>query len=71
VCQYIVEYIPPPIRDFSSAPQLIVIRSFDINEPGTTTENLRGGVAGGSILKGVLKIGDEIEIKPGLVTKDP
>merc|ERR1712085_185916 len=29
-----------------------------------------GGVAGGSILKGVLKMNDEIEIRPGLVSKD-
>jgi len=27
-------------------------------------------VAGGSILTGVLKLGDEIEIRPGVVTKD-
>merc|ERR1712110_1300425 len=31
---------------------------------------LRGGVAGGSILKGVLKVGQEIEVRPGLVSKD-
>jgi translation initiation factor 2 subunit 3 len=33
-------------------------------------KDLRGGVAGGSILCGVLKIGDEIEVRPGIVTKD-
>jgi translation initiation factor 2 gamma subunit (eIF-2gamma) len=33
-------------------------------------EDLRGGVAGGSILRGVLKVGQEIEIRPGLVSKD-
>ena len=31
---------------------------------------LKGGVAGGSILTGVLKLGDEIEIRPGIVSKD-
>jgi translation initiation factor 2 gamma subunit (eIF-2gamma) len=30
---------------------------------------LQGGVAGGSILQGVLRIGDEIEVRPGIVTK--
>ncbi|KAJ3492507.1 hypothetical protein NLJ89_g11219 [Agrocybe chaxingu] len=30
----------------------------------------RGGVAGGSILTGVLRIGQEVEIRPGIVTKD-
>ena len=33
-------------------------------------EDLKGGVAGGSILRGVLKLGQEIEVRPGLVSKD-
>jgi translation initiation factor 2 subunit 3 len=49
---------------------MIVIRSFDVNKPGEDAETLRGGVAGGTILKGVLKIGDEIEIRPGMIRKD-
>ena len=52
----------PQVRDFISKPRLIVIRSFDVNKPGETVNNLKGGVAGGSILQGVLKIGDEIEV---------
>ena len=40
-------------------------RSFDVNKPGSEVEDLRGGVAGGSILRGVLKVGQEIEIRPG------
>jgi len=31
---------------------------------------LKGGVAGGSILTGVLKLDDEVEIRPGIVSKD-
>lgn len=50
---------------------MIVIRSFDINKPGTKIDKLVGGVAGGSILWGILKIGDEIEIWPGIVSTDP
>ena len=70
VCEYICKKIPVPIRDFTSAPRMIVIRSFDVNKPGVEVANLRGGVAGGSILRGVLKVGDEIEVRPGIVTKD-
>lgn len=70
ICEYICKKIPVPIRDFGGSPQLIVIRSFDVNKPGEEVENLKGGVAGGSILRGVLKIGQEIEIRPGIVTKD-
>ena len=57
--------IPVPIRDFISEPRLIIIRSFDVNKPGSEVEELRGGVAGGSILRGVLKVGQEIEVRPG------
>lgn len=33
-------------------------------------DELKGGVAGGSILTGVLRLGMEVEIRPGIVTKD-
>jgi len=66
----IVQTIPVPPRDFTMDPQMIVIRSFDVNKPGAEIEDLKGGVAGGSILHGVIKLGDEIEIRPGIVTRD-
>jgi translation initiation factor 2 subunit 3 len=68
--EMLVTKIPVPIRDFKAAPHMIVIRSFDVNKPGSGIEELKGGVAGGSILTGVLKLGDEIEIRPGIVEKD-
>ncbi|OBT51413.1 translation initiation factor eIF-2 gamma subunit [Pseudogymnoascus sp. 24MN13] len=66
----IVSTIPVPPRDFSQDPQMIIIRSFDVNKPGAEIDELKGGVAGGSILHGVIKLGDEIEIRPGIVTRD-
>ncbi|KAB0347321.1 hypothetical protein FD754_012178, partial [Muntiacus muntjak] len=70
VCEYIVKKIPVPPRDFTSEPRLIVIRFFDVNKPGCEVDDLKGGVAGGGILKGVLKVGQEIEVRPGIVSKD-
>jgi len=70
LCEYIVNKIPVPPRDFNAPPRLIVIRSFDVNKPGCEVADLKGGVAGGSILSGVLKVGQEIEVRPGVVTKD-
>lgn len=70
VCEYIVKQIPIPLRDFTSKPRLIIIRSFDVNKPGCEVGELKGGVAGGSILKGVLKVGQEIEIRPGIISQD-
>ena len=49
---------------------MIIIRSFDVNKPGEEVETLKGGVAGGTILRGVLKVGDLICIRPGLITKN-
>ena len=63
--EYITNYIPVPVRDFTSDPKMIVIRSFDVNKPGQEVQDLRGGVAGGSIIQGVLRVGQEIEIRPG------
>jgi len=67
--EYIVKKIPVPVRDFTVKPTMIVIRSFDVNKPGEEVKDLRGGVAGGSILQGVLRVGDEIEIRPGIVSR--
>ena len=69
VAEYICTRIPVPIRDFSSMPQLMVLRSFDVNKPGIEIEDIAGGVAGGSILKGVLKMNSEIEIRPGVISR--
>ncbi|MHA1391120.1 MAG: translation initiation factor IF-2 subunit gamma [Promethearchaeota archaeon] len=50
--------------------QFLVARSFDINRPGTQINDLNGGVIGGSVLKGKVKVGEEIEIRPGLRVKN-
>uniref|UniRef100_A0A7J3QFS5 protein-synthesizing GTPase n=1 Tax=Ignisphaera aggregans TaxID=334771 RepID=A0A7J3QFS5_9CREN len=55
-----------PERDYSRPAIMLIARSFDVNLPGTRPEKLVGGVVGGGVLKGVLKINDEVEIKPGI-----
>lgn len=70
ICEYLVNKVPIPMRDFTCQPKLIIIRSFDVNKPGCEVDDLKGGVAGGSILKGVLKVGQEIEVRPGVVFRD-
>ena len=69
----VVDYlcrIPIPRREFTGPPYMIVIRSFDVNKPGEDAETLRGGVAGGTILKGCLRVGEEIAIRPGYITRN-
>lgn len=61
------EMIPTPKRDVSTAPLMYVVRSFDVNRPGAEIQTLSGGVLGGSLTRGELKTGDEIELKPGMM----
>ncbi len=65
--QAIDEHIPTPNRDHGNEPLMLVARSFDINKPGISTEKLVGGVLGGSLRHGTLKINDTIEIRPGRI----
>ncbi|UZE94154.1 MAG: translation initiation factor IF-2 subunit gamma [Candidatus Pacearchaeota archaeon] len=58
-----------PEHDTISKPLFLIARSFDVNKPGTKPKDLSGGILGGSLKKGKLKIGDIIEIKPGLAKK--
>ncbi len=46
-------------------PIFYIARSFDVNKPGTPVEQLHGGIFGGVLKQGSLKVGDTIEIKPG------
>ena len=61
--------IETPKREESKNTVMHVLRSFDVNKPGTKIKNIKGGVIGGSIIQGSLKLGDEIEIKPGLANE--
>jgi len=60
------EKIPTPERDPTKPPIMHIIRSFDINKPGTLIEELDGGIIGGTIAQGKLKVGEKIEICPGI-----
>ncbi len=63
----IEENIPTPKHDMSAAPKMYILRSFDVNRPGADVKSLVGGVLGGSLVSGEIRVGDEIEISPGLV----
>lgn len=65
VIQAIEEFIPTPKRDPNKDPTILVARSFDVNKPGTEASKLVGGVLGGSVVEGKLRVRDEIEIRPG------
>lgn len=67
--QALDEYIPDKERDPGDEPLMLVARSFDINKPGCSWRDVKGGVIGGSLTRGVFHEADEIEIRPGRHTQ--
>ncbi|MBI4141811.1 translation initiation factor IF-2 subunit gamma [Candidatus Woesearchaeota archaeon] len=63
--ELILTHCKTPQRDPTKTPIMFVARSFDTNKPGTEPANMKGGILGGSLKQGMLKINDEIEILPG------
>ncbi|MBN1377324.1 translation initiation factor IF-2 subunit gamma [Candidatus Woesearchaeota archaeon] len=70
VIKYLVEQIAVMDKNADKDPQMFVARSFDINKPGSGISDLKGGVLGGVLVQGKLKTGDEIEIRPGIITEE-
>lgn len=56
-----------PKRSLKLPLRMTIVRSFDVNKPGTSFEKLQGGVIGGTISQGMLHLGMEIEILPGII----
>jgi translation initiation factor 2 subunit 3 len=48
-------------------PLFLIARSFDANKPGEIPEKISGGVIGGSMIRGTIKKGDSITIKPPII----
>ena len=68
--QEIEERIPTPKRDLDAPPRMFVLRSFEVNKPGTDVEDILGGVVGGSVVQGKFRVGDQIEIRPGIPVQE-
>ena len=64
------KFIPTPPHDLTKPFRMPILRSFDVNPPGTPGDKIRGGVIGGAIIQGVVRVGDEIEIAPGVKVEE-
>ncbi|MGN6349185.1 MAG: translation initiation factor IF-2 subunit gamma [Candidatus Nitrosocosmicus sp.] len=62
----IEKYIPTPERLSNETGIMHILRSFDINKPGTPIKNIKGGALGGALIQGEFETGNEIEILPGI-----
>jgi len=58
------------LKKTSESPLFRISRTFNVDKPGTHWRSMVGGVLGGTLTTGTLKIGDEIEIRPGQVSKN-
>ena len=65
----IEDTIETPKREEGNHSVMHVLRSFDVNKPGAKIKDIKGGVIGGSLTQGVFNVGDEIEIKPGIMNE--
>jgi translation initiation factor 2 subunit 3 len=65
----ILANLPIPQRNMDLI-KMPIIRSFNINKPGTKIDDLNGGVCGGSIQSGKIKIDDELFLIPGMIMTD-
>ena len=68
ICQYIVNR-SPEIKLINSPPRMSIVRSFNVNRSNCSISDLQGGVVGGTILQGVISVGDLIEIRPGILRR--
>ena len=62
----IEKHIPTPERINNNTGIMHILRSFDINKPGTPIKNIKGGALGGALIQGEFETGSEIEILPGI-----
>jgi translation initiation factor 2 subunit 3 len=58
--------IKTPARIKNAEPIMHVLRSFDVNKPGSPIKQVKGGIIGGALVQGQFNIADEIEIRPGV-----
>ena len=58
--------IPVPEIDTTSPLKMRIVRSFDINKPGTPLDQIKGGVLGGAVICGNLSVKQKVWLYPGI-----
>jgi len=66
IAMAIAKLFREPDRILGKPALMQIARSFDVNLPGTPPEKLVGGIVGGALMKGEIRVGDEVVIKPGV-----
>jgi len=69
VIDLLCTYVKPQERDYTLPPRMLILRSFDPNPENCGIEDLKGGCVGGQIMQGVFRVGQKIEVRPGVLYK--
>lgn len=69
ICEYIASMKIPP-KNLTKKYKMLIVRSFNVNKGKTPIQDLKGGVIGGSLIRGKIDINDEIYIYPGYTEKN-
>lgn len=72
LCQYLAakvyDRIPKTIQQSMQPLRMNIVRSYNVNRPNTKLKDLVGAVVGGTIETGILTVGDQVELRPGVIT---
>ena len=69
VLSHYLTTLPAISKTIESCPKMFTIRSFNVNHPKTVINELKGGVIGGCLERGILHVGDEMSLCPGYIEK--
>lgn len=70
-CHYLAsqvsQHLPHVISQSEKPLRMAIVRSYNVNRPNTPLNEMVGAVVGGTIQSGVLSVGDQVELRPGVV----
>lgn len=69
ICEYISQ-LQIPKKNLSEDFKMLVIRSFNVNNAKTLISEMKGGVIGGTLVRGVLNVGQEVILFPGHIVRN-
>lgn len=71
LCQFLAskvhQRVTKTVQQASLPLRMNLVRSYNVNRPSTLLEDMVGAVVGGTIESGVLTVGDQVELRPGII----
>lgn len=71
LCQFLAHKVnlrmSKTISDSKLPLRMNIVRSYNVNRPNVNIKDMVGAVVGGTIQTGVLTVGDQVELRPGVI----